>query len=190
MLTKYLENARVVGYDNFDSPSGWNASTEISNGVMKITGLGGDDWHGLSKNVFFQEDQGIILDFKFPPREFFEMYLENGNWNTVPYKRIGIYINRGYADVNLFSGEEGIGFTHISGNLYPKPETWYSVLMAIGKGGDFLIIVWDPSNPGRYMRYREVIDNWKEKKWTFRTQVNEGTIVYDNFLELEFDGIK
>jgi hypothetical protein len=164
MLTKYLENPRIVRHNKFDSPAGWNADKEISNGVLKLT--------------------------MFTPGEFFEMYLENGEWNTPPYKRIGIYINRGYADVNLFSGEEGVSSNHISGNLYPKPETWYSVFMAIGDGGDFLIIVWDPSNPGRYLRYREVIDNWKEKNWMFRTQVNEGTIIYDNFMEIEFDSIK
>ena len=78
----------------------------------------------------------------------------------------------------------------IAGNLSLNPDTWYSLLLVVGKGGDFVAVIWDPANPGNSLQYREVIENWKEIEWTFRIQVNKGTIVFDDFEEIIFDDIK
>ncbi len=190
VLTKYLENAHVVTVDTFDNRAGWNAGYEISNGVLQLVGEGGNVWYGVAHNSVFREGEGVVIDFKFTPDENFEMYFDNGMWHTNPYKRFGVYVGQGHSYANLIIGKEGRGFGHIPGDLYLSPDTWYSLFMVIGKEGDFLALIWDPSNPDRSLRYREVIKNWKGLNWRFHIQVNEGTITFDDFFQIEFDNIK
>ena len=148
-------------------------------------------WSGASYlKTTFQEGEGIIINFKFTQGELFEIYLNDGAWATNSYKRFGIYLDRGDAYPNFIIGEEGLDFNHLPGNLYPKPDRWYSLFMVIGKGGDFLALIWDTANPEKVIRYREKVEKWKELTWTFHIQVNERMIVFDNFEEIEFDGIK
>jgi hypothetical protein len=190
VLTKYLGNVHIVKVDPFDDPSGWNAGNEISNGVLQLVGEGGDVWYGLSRNALFREGDGVVINFKFTRGGLFEMYLENGAWNTDPYKRFGVYAGRGHSGANLFTGKEARGSSPLPGNLYLNSNTWYSLFMVIGKEGDFLALIWDPSKPEKSLRYREVIKNWKGLNWQFHIQVNEGIITFDDFEEIEFDGIK
>ncbi|MGB8980448.1 MAG: hypothetical protein WCC12_01085, partial [Anaerolineales bacterium] len=157
VLTKYLESVRIVKVDTFDNGARWNASYEISNGVLQLVGEGGDAWYGLAHNGTFQEGEGVIINFKFTAEENFEMYFDNRVWNTNSYKRFGVYVRRGYSSANLFFGKEGRGSGSIPGNFSLSPDTWYSLFMVVGKEGDFLALIWDPSNPDRSFRYREVI---------------------------------
>ena len=189
VLTEYLENVRVVQIDTFDDASGWEAGAQISNGELLLAGTG-DDWHGVSRKAVFQEGEGVVTRFRFSGREFFELYFEKGSWDTRGYKRFGIYVHRGYGEANLFIGQEGRGSNRLPGNLSLSPETWYSLFMAVGKDGDFLAVLWDPSSPDKSIRYREKIQAWAHINWQFRIQVNEGTIFFDDFQEIEFDGIR
>ncbi len=190
VLTNYLENVHVLGVDTFDNPSGWNPTNEISNGELLLVGAGGDNWHGLSNRAFFHEGNGVVIHFQFTSGEFFEMYFENGPWRTDSYKRFGIYVNEDHSNADLFVGRERKDFQLLTGNLSLHPGSWYSVLLAVGRGGDFLAVVWDPANPDQSLQYRQTIVGWKELDWTFRTQVNNGTILFDNFEEIVFDDIK
>ena len=190
VLTKYLANVRVVKVDSFDNGSRWESSAVISDGVLKLIGIGGDDWLGTAYNKRFHEGEGLVVNFKFTQRSYFGMYLENGNWDTVPYKRFGMDIRKNNVESNLFIGKDSLGFTSLPGNFYPFSDTWYSFFMVSGKNGDFLALLWDPSNPEKTVIYRDKLENWGGLTWTFRTQVNEGTIIFDDFEEIEFDGIK
>jgi hypothetical protein len=51
-------------------------------------------------------------------------------------------------------------------------------------------VIWNPANPAESLQYREVIGNWQDLGWTFRIQANQGIITFDDFEEIEFDGIK
>jgi len=188
VLGKYLENVHVVEYDNFDNPAKWNASYEISNGEMKLTGLGGSDWRGLANPAYFQEGEGVVINFKFTPGAFFELFFENGAYESDLYKRFGVYINKGYAENQFFPITDGT--YRLSGDLFLKSETLYSLFMVAGKDGDLLTLIWDPSKPDQTLRYREVVKSWSGINWTFRIQANEGTIIFDDFMKIEFDGIK
>ena len=190
VLAKYLENVRVVGYDNFNNPSGWSDTNEISNGVLKLTGFGGSDWHGSANNAFFQEDKGAVISFKFTPGAFFEMFFENGQWNTDQYIRFGVYVNHGSAQAQFFNQSKGVDPYELPGNLFLNAETWYSMFMVTGKNGDLLTVIWDPVRPNTHLRYRETVESLKGINWIFRTQVYEGTIIYDDFEEITFDEIK
>ncbi len=132
----------------------------------------------------------MVIDFKFTPGEYFEMYFERGPWTTSRYKRFGVYVNEDHSNIDIFVGRQRREPSLVPGNLSLNPGTWYSLLMVVGRGGDFLAVIRDPTNPDKSLQYREVIDSWKELDWAFRIQVNQGTIAFDNFEEIAFDGIK
>lgn len=194
VLTIYLENVHIVKTDSFDGNSNWGLNNEIaiiSNGLLKLVGKGGEIWSGASYTKTFQNNEGLLINFKFNQGQNFEMYLDNGIWATGSYKRFGVYLNQGYADPNFFRGKEGIGGpNHLRGNLHPKPDVWYSLFMVNAKGGDFFAIIWDPANPEKVIKYRVTLDQWKELNWAFHIQINQGTVVFDDFYEIEFDSIK
>ncbi len=190
VLTNYLENVNIVEVDTFDNPSGWTPTNEISNGELLLVGLGNNNWHGLSNRASFHEGNGVVINFQFTPGESFEMYYENGPWRTSRYKRFGIYVNGDHTNANLFVGRERTDFHVLAGNLSLNPAQWYSLAMVVGEGGEFLAVVWDPANPTQSLQYRQVIADWNQLGWTFRMQVNKGTILFDNFEEIVFDSIK
>jgi hypothetical protein len=190
VLTDYLENVRSVNVDPFNDPTGWTPTNEISNGELLLAGIGGSDWHGLSNRAIFREGSGAVINFQFTPGEYFEMYFERGAWATSLYKRFGLYVNEDHSDPNIFIGKRRREPISIAGNLSLQPGTWYSLLLAVGKGGDFLAVLWDPANPASRLQYREAITNWEGLDWAFRIQVNRGTIAFDNFEEIAFDAIR
>lgn len=190
VLTQYLENVHIVKVDTLDDPSEWNATGEILNGTLLLVGAGGNDWHGVSNHAIFREGAGIVINFRFSPGEFFEMYFEQGPWTTSLYKRFGVYVNEDHSTVNIFSGRDRRNPARISGNLSLVPGIWYSLLLVIGQGGDFLAVIWDRAYLDQSLQYREIMADWKGTDWTFRIQVNKGTIVFDDFAAIAFDGIQ
>ena len=190
VLNQFLENAHIVSVDTFDDPSGWNPTNDISNGWLLLVGRGDNSWHGLSNKAVFQAGTGVIINFEFTPGEFFEMYFEQGPWTTDLYKRFGVYVNEDHSNANLFIGKQRTDFHPLSGNLAFNKGTWYSLLMVVGEGGNFLTLIWDPTDPQKNLQYRTVMENWRDIRWTFRIQLNTGAVLFDDFQEIQFDRIK
>lgn len=190
MLTNYLDNARIVRTDSFDDSSEWNPTNEISNGELLLTGIGGNNWHGLSNRGIFREGNAAVIDFQFTSSEYFEVYFEREPWTTSQYKRFGVYVNEDHSNVNIFTGRQRMDTARLAGSLTLTSGTWYSLLLAVERGGDFLAVLWDPANPENHLQYRELIPNWQGLDWTFRIQVNKGTIIFDDFEVVVFDGMK
>ncbi len=188
VLTEYLENAHIAKVDTFENANGWDLyAGKVTNGVLEVIGK---DWNGLVRKGEFQEGDGILVNFKYTKGSEFELLFDKGEWYTDPYKRFGIYLAVDYAESNLWDGKNGLGFNYLRGNFYLAPDTWYSLLMALGKDGDFFAIVWDPSNPDKIINDRRKIEDWKGITWTFRIGANEGTILFDDLMEVKFDTIK
>jgi len=189
---EYLNGAQVVNIDTFDLVTDkWGSgliSGGISNGVLNVIGK---DWNGIVRNRDFNDNQGIIIDFTYTKGSVFEMYLGHGDWYTDGYKRFGIYMENNYARVNVWAGKNGLGGARLSGNFSPKPDTNYSLLMALLPNGEFLGVIWDPSDPSETIFYREKIGkNWSNLTWTFAIGADRGAILFDNFREITFDSVK
>lgn len=187
-LAEYLENPRIVKVDSFDNSNSWELYVgKVTNGVLEIVG---NDWNGIVREGTFQEGDGILINFKYTKGSEFELLFDKGEWWTDPYKRFGVYLAVDYAESNLWDGKKGLGFNYLRGNFYLTPDTWYSLLMTIGKDGDFFALVYDPSNPEKIIKDRRKIEGWKGINWTFKLGANEGTILFDDLMEIEFDNIK
>jgi hypothetical protein len=191
VLADYLENVRVTKIDTYDDGNqGDIRSGPVSGGTIKLSGEGGDHWGGYQSIVTFQEGKGIVIKFKFSQASVFNMFFDSGTWQTDPYKRFCINLDNGYPSSDLWIGKNGFNPHNLRRNFYPLPDTWYSLLMVVGKDGDFFLLVWDPSNPGKIIQDRQALKKWEGNSWTFTMQANKGVIYFDDFTEIKFDKIK
>jgi hypothetical protein len=187
VLTEYLENVRITSVDTFDTGDDWNLSAgRLTDGALELIGK---NWNSVTHKGTFTEGTGILVNFKYTQGADFELYFENGQWQTDFYKRFGVYLTLGYATSNRWNGKNSTG-NYLRGNFYPAPDTLYSLLMVLGKNGDFFAIMWDPSNPKKIIYDRQKIETWKGLFWTFHMGADKGTILFDDFIRMEFDKLK
>lgn len=189
VILDHLDGVVVTQIDNFESSSGWDLwAGKISNGVLEIIGK---DWNGLAKKGLFSEGEGIIVNFKYEKKSDFELMFDHGEWWTDPYRRFGIYISSGYPKANLWLGKNGLGFNNLIGNFQLKTDTWYTLLMAVDSDGEFLALIWDPADTSHTFSYHEKAgEKWAGYNWDFRIGADAGTIVFDDFMTITFDGMK
>ena len=188
---EFLNGVQVVYIDTFDNPSrgGWGFDAgKVKDGILEVIGK---NWNGLVRDRDFNDNQGIIVDFTYTKGSVFEMLVDTGDWYTDPYKRFGIYMENNHARVNVWASKNGLGGANLSGNFAPKPDTTYSLLMALLPDGEFLGVIWDPSDLSKTIYYREKIGkNWSNLTWKFRIGADSGTILFDNYREITFDSVK
>lgn len=188
ILIEHFENVHITKVDAFDNGNDWELwAGKVSNGAFEIVG---NNWNAISRKRVFLEGSGILVNFKYTKGAEFELLFEKGDWQTEPYRRFGVYLVTDYAQSNLWEGKNALGFNYLRGNFYLVPDTWYSLLMALGKNGEFFAIIWDPSNPEKFISDRRKIEEWSGITWRFNMGANKGTILFDDFMEIEFDNIK
>ena len=189
---KYLDGISVEKADDFSTGQNWNICNQnclIKDGILSVTGKtfwsSGSEWKSRLK-----EGEGVIIQYKFSPNPEMELYLDHDTWMKDDYRRFGVY-QAGGPRANLFKGKNYLGGGALSGNFSPLPNTWYSLLIGVAKGGDFIALIWDPQSPNKVVRYREVLGkSWSNLLWKFSINANKGSIDFDNFQQLSFDGIK
>jgi hypothetical protein len=189
ILSEYLDNAKIVKYENFDNGKDWELfdGSRITNGTLEIVGNG---WNGLANKTNLKAGDGILVNFKYTKGSVFESFFDYGAWATSPYKRFGVYLDHDYARANSYEGTKGLGGNYLRGNFYLAPDTWYTLLLAIGNNGDFFALVYDPTNPEKLIKEKQSIERWSSVNWTFRIGADKGTILYDDFMIIKFDNIK
>jgi hypothetical protein len=191
-LSEYLNDVQVLYTNTFDDPlgSGWNIyAGAIENGVMEI--ISDQDWIGASHDREFGEYEGVVIDFNYSTSSLSEIYVDRGVWDTDQYRRFGVYIGSDRAGLNKYEGKNDQGGANLSGNLKLKPDTTYSLLIAILPNGELLEVIWDPASPSETLIHREKLDEtWAGLSWTLWIGVNLGTIQFDNFNEISFSSAK
>jgi hypothetical protein len=194
ILAEFLEEVKVLSTDPFDGHSNWDTypSTDkvyIRDGKLTINGT--TFWQSSSTHKSsFRQGEGIYFEYKYSQNPEFEMYFDVGKWQTDTYRRFGVY-GFGNPRANLWQGPNLIGWGYLVGNLDTRPDTWYSILMAVGDDAEFLAIIWDPDDPAKRLVYNESInEKWIDKTWTFRFGANAGTIDVDNFGRFSFGAVK
>jgi len=188
---EFLNNVQVVYIDTFDDSSrgGWGFDAgKVKDGVLEVIGK---NWNGLVRDRDFKDNQGIVVDFTYTEGSVFEMLMDTGEWSTDPYKRFGVYVENNAPKINVWVKQNFLGGSYMSGNLKPKPDITYTVLMVLLPDGGFLCTVWDPSDPSKSLYYREGVGkNWSNLTWKFRIGADSGTILFDNYREITFDSVK
>lgn len=193
---EFLDAVEILNVDGFDSMrnwSTWNTGTgRLVDGMFELAGQ--EDWSsGLVLSRKFKEGEGIILRFKTVNNADFrsEFVFLTGAWDTDTFRQFGVYNGRN-PKADLFQGKYGLGFNNLYGNLSLKADTWYNLLMAVGEGGEFLAVVWNPEDPSQRVVYNEKIgEKWERKTWEFVAKATKGETVYiDDFSRIAFSEIK
>ncbi len=188
---EYLEDVQILEADTFDESldNQWNVSNgALDNGALKMTGT--NNYDGVSWKREFRAGEGVVIDFNYSEGAIFELFMDYGQYDTDAYKRFGIYIADNLVAVNERGGgnTDGGGFL---GDLTLATDTTYSLFIAILPNAEFMQVIWDPADPSKTLFYREKLDpTWLDTNWTFYLQAGGGTILFDNFKELNFSGAK
>ncbi len=194
MAAEYLTDPRIVQYDPFNDMGGWNYRTDtgdLTNGMFVLAGTPG--WQSsFWPQKQFTEGQGLAIRFKVDHANArSEFVFVTGDWLTDTFRQFGIY-NSFIPKGDLFQGTLNLGGYDLQGTLDIQADTWYELLLAVGRDGHFLAVVWNPDDPSQ----RVVHDiaggpNWAGRSWVFLPKANAGETVYvDDYFRLIFGDIK
>jgi endonuclease/exonuclease/phosphatase family metal-dependent hydrolase len=191
-----LEGLQISRSDPFDDPctfSRWNSrwkTEKFTNGRLEIAGE--ESWQAFaSRYKQFSEGQGVILRFQFAKGSEFGIHFDNTAWNTGLYRRFGINVRDEKIRSTTWQGPTEIRLEDLSGNLDPAPDTWYNLLLALGRNGDLKVMVWDPARPSRTLQYRvHMGEQWTVLPWILEVGANKGSVWVDDFSEISFSAIK
>lgn len=190
-VMEYLNGAQVVYLDTFKDPfgAGWLFDIgKVKDGTIEIIG---DNWRGFSRNKDFNEGQGVLVDFTYRRGSDFVAAMSNGSWNTISHKQFGIRITGNELIAQGWEGNRYIGRGNLLGNLTLEPDRTFQFLMAVLLNGEFLIVLWDPSDEKRAVFHHEKIGgNWSSLAWKLSIQANSGVVMFENYRELTFDSGK
>ncbi len=191
-LSEYLEGVQVQDDDTFDDPSGrgWVIQAAIiRDGFMRIDGNA--NWDGAFHSQGVTENEGVVMDFSYASGSLFEVFIDQGAYDSDSYKRFGVYVGGNTVETNIWEGRRNTGGTILPGDLTLEPETTYSILIAILPDGEFMLVLWNPQEPSKTLKHRAAFDpTWSNLTWTFYLQANRGPIFFDNFRKIAFDSAK
>ena len=188
ILTDTFDNVRIVSIDTFDQPANanWDLSKggEISNGVLEV------DEALIFHSSDYNESNGIVVNFKYTK----DAKITASFLQTDPPRQFVVAFPGHVIQIALFEGSKCLECTYkhnlFRGNLSLQSDTWYSLLMAIGKNGDLIGIIWDPVDPSKVIMARRKMENWSGSTWKFFLYTHDGTVSFDDFTEIEFESIK
>ena len=194
-VLEYLNDVQVVSIDTFDkqlSIYNWHFNLDdgvrTTNGVLEIPGK---DWIGVVARRKFNEGQGAILDFTYTKGAAFEVYVSHDLPDSDGYKAFCVYFEKNLGKTNVWAAKHSLGGETIPGDLVLHPDTNYSLVLSVIPDGEFLMMIWEPSNPIKTKYYHEKIGkNWSDLTWDFGIAAKTGTVLVDNYQEIKFDSIK
>jgi hypothetical protein len=196
IVTENLAGVTVLRSDPFDQLDSnfWEfdpALATASNGNASITG--NKNWMvGLRLRRPLVEGQAVMLTFQMGKGANFGIHLSNGTPGTPEYRSYGFYRPQAVMLSRVFEGELDIRQDiPLKGDLnVHRFNTWYQVLLGVHPNGHFYLMMWDPADPTKFNRTHDVFDeSWMGKEWTYTIEIHDGTLLLDEALELQFEGI-
>jgi serine/threonine protein kinase len=197
-LADALTGVRMVGKVDFNSNftakwSTYNPESGSAESDGTFTMIGQPGWiSGLFRNKPYTVGQGILLSYRFTGKNECSFTLDTGTWKTDGYRNFGVF-DCTLTKANLTFGKNDLGYNYLTGNFTVKPDTWYNLMLAIGPGGDFKALIWDPAKPPNQIYFREKLGpGWDGLQWTFtaKSGVDKMTLQLRDFIEFDFVGIK
>jgi hypothetical protein len=194
VAAQYLTSPRIVSYDPLDTMQNWSYKREtgtLTDGIFELQGT--PRWQSsFWPRQQFQEGQGIALRFKVAHANArSEFVFVTGDWLTPTFRQFGFY-NAVVPKGDLFQGALNLGGYDLQGNLNILSDIWYEMLLAVGRSGHFIAVVWNPANPSQQVVHDVAGGpNWIGKTWVFLPKANTGeTIEVDDFFILIFGDVK
>jgi tetratricopeptide (TPR) repeat protein len=185
-----------IFHDDFDqlSSSNWRWSGDdvvtVSDGTLQVVGT--PDWFTwVSRPQDLDEGSAALVLFKISGTEpDFVLYFGNGEeWATEEYRRWGIADDYGFR-ANIYQGASRVGLGYPVGDLVQRPDTWYYLLIANGRGGLLVTQIWEHDSYSTKGEYRWINQDWEGVPWSFHIAAGGGTIVVESYTEITFSGLQ
>ena len=194
IANQYLTDVTPVSYDPFDNMANWNFRSEtgtLANGEFQLVGTA--RWQSsFWPKQQFTDGQGLAIRFIVQRANAqSELVLVTGDWHTDTFRQFGVY-NAVLPKGDLFMGTMDLGGYDINGNLHMLSNTWYELLLAVGRNGKFLAVVWNPDDETQRAIFDVVAGpNWAGRSWVFLPKANESEgMTFDDFYRFSFGDIK
>jgi hypothetical protein len=189
-ISSYLTDVTVTYSDWFDTSTNdqWllpgDGSFTFQGGLLSVNG----DGTGIIRlNKIYTEGTGSIISFKLDELSNFVFFYDYGVWATRDFKMYGLSLGpRDGNSVNTWFGSTWAG--QQIGNI--KTGTWYNLLLAIGKGPKFRLVVWDRDSGSILYDYSRPIPQWSNLNWNLVINSFYGHAEFDNFADISFSGMK
>jgi hypothetical protein len=188
VITKeFLTDVKILFHDPFDNNNSFNNWTQgnVVDGIFELKwGVTNVSYKG--QRLIYGD--GVILKFKLQnANDVSGFSFDNGVWRTDSDRGFGI-INTTHPHVTITQGKEVIDQSQLHGNLSLKTDTWYNILMAIGKNEKFLAVIWDPTDESHRIIYKISLgEKWSGKTWAFDIVIwGDETISVDDFYRISF----
>lgn len=199
--SEYLNNLNVISLIAFDNSFDINEwyfnsdSGEVNYGSLEIIGGKTDGTtHGIANMNTFSEYQGCIVNFSYTGNSEFNMVITSGTWNTDERRQFELRIVNNQISLAGWEGTrqmKELETERLSGNLLLRPDKFYQYMVAILPNGEILTVVWDWEDTSKAIVYRKKFgENWSKLDWKFELTAIRGTMLIDNYKEIEFDSIK
>ncbi len=196
IVTENLAGVTILRSEPFDQldSNTWEfdpALATASNGNASITG--NKSWTvGLRLRRPLVEGQAVMLTYQMGKGTNFGIQLSNGTPGTPEYRSYGFYRPQAVILSRVFQGELDIRLdAPLKGDLkVQRFNTTYQVILGVHANGHFYLLMWDPADPTQFNRTHDVFDEtWMGKEWTYTIEIHDGTLLLDEALELQFEGI-
>jgi hypothetical protein len=195
-LSESLSSPQVLRRENFQDPCAltkWNSrwSTEkISKRGLEIEGE--ERWQAFATRYKeFAPGQGILVHLQFAPASEFEMYLENGNLNSDPYRRYGINVRDRALQSIAWENRTVRRGENFGEDSRVSTASWYYLLLGTSKAGEVIVQMWDSFDLSRPLKNRQRLSEGAATlPWVFQIAVNRGKVWVDEVTEISFGDLK
>jgi hypothetical protein len=158
---------------------------------INITGKG--NWDGyFSYNQTIQNNQGVLIKFKFNWDSLGIIALSRGEWDTYSYRQWGTLINSIVSPaftmpIKTYGSADHSEQANVIEELELKFNNWYYIFLGLFEG-ELVQIIWDPNYPESYgLAFHNFRDS-EDMPFLFRTSVNSGNFFISEISYFGFNG--
>jgi hypothetical protein len=194
-VKEVLSGARVVSHNDFSSlPASLfeydDRYVTLSNGVAEISG-NDYDWPYIAyrNDTGIREGHAVLVSFEYSAGAWWTLSFLSGSYDTSRHRAWGITEEMDKYTVKV---SEWYDVERMPGNLSLGPNTWYSLLLAVDDGPEFLAHLWERDDPRLSTQIRQSFsgDLWDDRGWVFWIASIKGKLYIDEITEMTFDGLK
>ena len=195
-----VPGARVVWYDDFicrDYSYGWwvlnsnpTSSITISDSLLTLKADRiSDTAIALLRNLKdIYDNNGVLVLFRYQKGSSVTLFIEAGEWLSQSYRCWGLAVNGDNFGNNFWIRRTGKYLTTSDIPInFLKPDSWYYLLIRLGKNGDVTMKIWNKIRQKQSIEFHLALgEDWVGKYWTAELQVPGGKLEVDEYFQLNF----
>ena len=167
----FLSGEAISFWNEFDSTDPLRGdwvffpNAKVENGLLIIEKS--DDWSGVYGNSHLQDEQTILMQFRFDNWSDIHIAVETGEFGSDSYRSWGVG-----AEYNIFSPIYSEGTLEFDDSFTPvedlelDPGKWYVLMLHIGGTHPFVARIWEYTDPTEiYNAQVEMNETWVGQEW-------------------------